>query len=137
MRQSILTVLLALFLGACAEGQAPLTASNIIITQPVPGMAMSAGYFELSNNSSQSISITHVTSPEFASVEMHETVIKNLVARMTALGTLTLQAGETVSFEPGGKHLMLMRPSAEIDSVTLQFFDDESLLLSVTTDFDR
>jgi copper(I)-binding protein len=137
MRQLTLTVLLVLLVTACTEAKAPLTASNIIVTQPVPGMAMSAGYFDLSNNSSQSISITHVTSPEFASVEMHETVIKNLVARMIALGTLTLQAGETMSFEPGGKHLMLMQPSDEIDSVTLQFFDDESLLLTVTTDFDR
>jgi len=122
-------------LAACAESRAPLTVSNVTVTQPVPGMAMSAGYLELTNNSSRSISITHVTSPQFASVEMHETVIENLVARMIALGTLTLQAGETVIFKPGGKHLMLMRPSDEIDSVTLQFFDDESLLLSITTDF--
>jgi copper(I)-binding protein len=42
-----------------------------------------------------------------------------------------------VSFEPGGKHLMLMRPADSIESVTLQFFASESLLLSVTTDFER
>jgi len=137
MRQLFCAALLVLFLAACAEGQAPLTASNVMVTQPVPGMAMSAGYLELSNNSSQSISITHVTSPEFASVEMHQTVIEDEVARMSALGTLTLQAGESVIFEPGGKHLMLMRPSGEIDSVTLQFFDGEALLLSITTGFDR
>jgi hypothetical protein len=137
MRQLIFAVLLALFLMSCTEGQAPLTASNVIVTQPVPGMTMSAGYFELTNNSGQAISITHVTSPEFASVEMHQTVIEDDVARMTALGTLTLQAGETVSFEPGGKHLMLMRPSDDIDSVTLQFFAGESVLLSVTTGLDR
>jgi len=134
MKQLCIVILMFL-LAACAESRAPLTVSNVTVTQPVPGMAMSAGYLELTNNSSRSISITHVTSPQFASVEMHETVIENLVARMIALGTLTLQAGETVIFKPGGKHLMLMRPSDEIDSVTLQFFDDESLLLSITTDF--
>jgi len=137
MRQPTFAVLLALFLMACTEGQAPLTASNVIVTQPVPGMTMSAGYFELTNNSGQAMSITHVTSPEFASVEMHQTVIEDEVARMTALGTLTLQAGETVSFEPGGKHLMLMRPSDNIESITLRFFASEALLLSVTTDFNR
>ena len=136
MKQLCIVILMFL-LAACAESRAPLTVSNVTVTQPVPGMAMSAGYLELTNNSSRSISITHVTSPQFASVEMHETVIENLVARMIALGTLTLQAGETVSFEPGGKHLMLMRPADEISSVTLQFFDGESVLLSVTTDFDR
>jgi hypothetical protein len=137
MRQLSFAVLLALLLMACAESQAPLAVSNVIVTQPVPGMAMSAGYFKLTNNSGQAIDITHITSPEFASVEMHETVIENEVARMIALGTLMLQPGETVSFEPGGKHLMLMRPSDSIESVTLQFFASESLLLSVTTDFER
>ena len=133
MKQLCIVILMFL-LAACAESRAPLTVSNVTVTQPVPGMAMSAGYLELTNNSSRSISITHVTSPQFASVEMHETVIENLVARMIALGTLTLQAGETVIFKPGGKHLMLMRPSDNIESVTLRFFDDESLLLSITTD---
>ena len=137
MRQLSFVILSALFLAACADEQAPLTASNVIVTQAVPGMAMSAGYFELTNNSGQAISITHVTSPEFASVEMHETIIKDEVAHMTPLGTLTVQSGETVSFEPGGKHLMLMRPSDDIDSVTLQFFAGESVLLSVTTGLDR
>ena len=137
MKQLSFVILSALLLAACTEEQAPLTASNVIVTQAVPGMPMSAGYFELTNNSGQAISITHVTSPEFASVEMHETIIKDEVARMTPLGTLTLQSGETVSFEPGGKHLMLMRPSDDIDSVTLQFFAGESVLLSVTTSFDR
>ena len=137
MKQLSFVVLLALLLMACAKGQAPLSVSNVIVTQPVPGLAMSAGYFELTNNSRQTIDITHITSPEFASVEMHETVIDNEVARMTPLGTLTLQPGETVSFEPGGKHLMLMRPADSIESVTLQFFASESLLLSVTTDFER
>jgi len=137
MKQLSFIVLLALLLMACAEGQAPLSVSNVIVTQPVPGMAMSVGYFELTNNSRQAIDITHIISPDFASVEMHETVIENEVARMTPLGTLILQPGETVSFEPGGKHLMLMRPSDSIESVTLQFFAGESLLLSITTDFKR
>jgi hypothetical protein len=98
---------------------------------------MSAGYFKLTNNSGQAISISHVTSPQFASVQMHETIIKDEVVRMAPLEMLILQPGETVSFEPGGKHLMLLRPADDIDSVTLEFFAGESLLLSVNTDFDR
>jgi copper(I)-binding protein len=135
MRRLTLAVLLALLVTACAEVKAPLTASNVIVTQAMPGTTMSAGYFVLTNNSEQAISITHVTSPEFASVEMHETVIKDEVARMISLGTLTVPAGETVTFERGGKHLMLMRAADDIDSVTLHFYAGESLLLSVNTAF--
>ena len=137
MKQLTLVVLSALLMLACSEAQAPLTASDVVVTRSVPGMPMSAGYFKLTNNSGQAISISHVTSPQFASVQMHETIIKDEVARMVPLETLILQPGETVSFEPGGKHLMLMRPADDIDSVTLTFFAGESLLLSVNTDFDR
>ena len=137
MKQLTLALLSALLMVACSQTQAPLSASDVVVTQSVPGMPMSAGYFKLTNNSGQAISISHVTSPQFASVQMHETIIKDEVARMVALETLILQPGETVSFEPGGKHLMLMRPVDDIDSVTLEFFAGESLLLSVITDFDR
>ena len=137
MKQLTLVVLSALLMLACSEAQAPLTASDVVVTRSVPGMPMSAGYFKLTNNSGQAISISHVTSPQFASVQMHETIIKDEVARMVSLEILILQPGETVSFEPGGKHLMLMRPADDIDSVTLKFFAAESLLLSVNTDFDR
>ena len=137
MKQLTLVVLSALLMFACSEAQAPLTASDVVVTRSVPGMPMSAGYFKLTNNSGQAISISHVTSPQCASVQMHETIIKDEVARMVPLEMLILQPGETVSFEPGGKHLMLMRPADDIDSVTLKFFAGESLLLSVNTDFDR
>ena len=137
MKQLTLAVLSALLMMACSQAQAPLTASDVVVARSVPGMPMSAGYFKLSNNSGQAISISHVTSPQFASVQMHETIIKDEVARMVPLEILNLPPGETVSFEPGGKHLMLMRPADDIDSVTLEFFAGESLLLSVNTDFDR
>jgi copper(I)-binding protein len=137
MKQLTLAVLSALLMVACSQAQAPLTASDVVVTRSVPGMPMSAGYFVLTNNSGQAISISQVTSPQFASVQMHETVIKDEVARMVPLEMLILQPDETVSFEPGGKHLMLMRPANDIDSVTLEFFAGESLLLSVNTDFDR
>ena len=137
MKQLTLAVLSALLMVACSQAQAPLTASDVVVTRSVPGMPMSAGYFKLTNNSGQAISISHVTSPQFASVQMHETIIKDEVARMIPLEMLILPPGETVSFEPGGKHLMLMQPANDIDSVTLEFFAGESLLLSVNTDFDR
>ncbi|MDH3275808.1 MAG: copper chaperone PCu(A)C [Gammaproteobacteria bacterium] len=137
MRQLTLAVLSALLMLACSQAQAPLSASDVVVTRSVPGMPMSAGYFKLTNNSGQAINISHVTSPQFASVQMHETIITDEVARMVSLEMLILQPGETVRFEPGGKHLMLMQPANDIDSVTLDFFAGESLLLSVNTDFDR
>ena len=85
MKQLTFIVLSALLLLACSEARAPLTANHVVVSRSVPGMQMNAGYFKLTNNSGQAISISHVTSPQFASVQMHETIIKDEVARMVPI----------------------------------------------------
>ena len=130
-----LPILLLVILGACSTDLQPaLVASNVTITQPMPGMAMSAGYLTLTNNSQEIITITRVSSPSYAAVELHETVIKDGVARMRPLEKLELPAGTSTILAPGGKHLMLMRPTkVAADSVSLQFYDGTTLLLTVTS----
>ena len=124
-----------LLLVACsAESQAPLVASDVVITTPPPGMPMSAAYMSLRNNSSQAIEITRVSSAQYGSVELHETTLVNGVARMRALPTLEIPAGKAVALERGGKHLMLMRPVGDVSTVSLQFFDNDSLLLTVNAE---
>lgn len=131
MRKSCL--LLALLLAACADGQeAPVVATDVTITQPMPGKSMRAAYLALTNNTTEAIRITRVTSDAFASVQLHETSLKDGVARMRSLPQLEIRAGETVRLERGGKHLMLMRPSGSAEMLTLQFFDGDSLLLTVS-----
>ena len=52
-----------------------------------------------------------------------------------AIPVLEIADGETATFERGGKHLMLMRPVDEPDAVTLNFYSDDTLLLTVDTEF--
>ena len=49
---------------------------------------------------------------------------------------LEIPAGETVTFERGGKHLMLMRPTVLCDTVSLSFMDGNNLILAVDATFD-
>lgn len=129
-----LFLVLALCVAACSgETEPPLTISDVVVKKPMPGMRMSAGYFTLTNNSRQPILITHVTSPQFGSVEMHESVIEDGVARMVGLDQLALQPGATVEFVPGGKHLMLMRPADDLTSVILEFHAGDTIVLRVDT----
>jgi copper(I)-binding protein len=125
------TVFMVSLFAACSVEHVPLVASDVLITKPLPGTQMTAGYFTLSNNTTQEIKITHVTSPEFESVEMHESVLEDGIVRMYALADLTILAGETVRFEPGGKHLMLMRPIGENDFVMLEFRAGKAIVLTV------
>ena len=131
-RRSLILALVAM-LAACSVEKVPLVASDVDIRKPMPGMNMSAGYLTLTNNTEQSIIITHVTSPQFGSVELHESVLEDGVSRMYALGNLTILPGHTVRFEPGGKHLMLMRPSIGADEITLDFHAGKAVILTINT----
>ncbi len=129
----IVPVLILVLLGcACSRDTAPLVADDVVIAKPKPGMNMTAGYLTLSNNASQKIIITQVASPQFESVEMHESVIEDGMARMYPLGDVTVLAQSSVVFQPGGKHLMLMRPIGEFDTVSLDFYAGKSVVLTVS-----
>ena len=133
--RKILFLLAACALTACTtEHKAPLVATDVVVYQSVPGNSMRAGYLALTNNTNETITIDRVTSPEFASVEMHESLLENGIAKMRALPALSIQAGETVRFEKGAKHLMLMRPIESFNSVTLQFYSNDEVLLTVVVE---
>ncbi len=132
MRIRSLCALAVVFVVACSGKQPPLLADQMQIARPVPGMSMGAGYLTLKNNSGQPIEITRVHSPELKSVEMHESVLEDGVSRMLKLQEVIILPGQSVSFEPGGKHLMLRYPATIPTQVTLQFYAEETLLLSVS-----
>ena len=97
---------------------------------------MSVGYMTLDNNSDQPIVIGNVTSPQFTSVEMHETVIEDDVARMASLTSLVIEPRSSVQFEAGGKHLMMSGPLNQTEAglpVTIEIHYESNGLLIVST----
>jgi copper(I)-binding protein len=70
------------------------------------------------------VEIVSASSPAFADVSLHETRIENGISRMRALTVLPVAAHASVSFAPGGLHLMLMQPKLvlkEGDQVEVDF----------------
>lgn len=134
IQQSILlrTLFMGVLIGACAEEPLPpLVTSDVIITAPLPGKSMSAGYLSITNNTDDAVHISRVDSPQFDSVQIHESVLEGGVAKMRRLDELTIPTKSTVKLQPGGKHLMLMGPSDTSHQVSLRFYSGETLLLSV------
>ena len=125
-----------LFLVACGAPQPPLVATDVEITRPMPGRSMSAGFLVLTNNTDEAIRITSVTSPQFGSVELHETTIEDGIARMRKMDALLVPARGSVTLERGGKHLMLMQAGELGDSVSLQLFDDDGPVLAIEYAFE-
>ncbi len=131
MMRKLLVIGAAMFAAGCGSDAPPIVASDVVVKPPMPGMRMTAGYLTLRNNTGEDIAIDRVTSPQFGKVEMHETVIEDGVARMSALGEVVVPAGKAVEFKPGGKHLMLMRPSENLDDVMLEFHAGDAIVLTV------
>ena len=131
MKTRSLCVLAFLFIVACSAEKPPLLAEKLRIARPVPGMSMGVGYLTLENGSDQQMTITRVHSPQLKSVEMHESVLEDGVSRMVRLQEVVILPGQSVSFEPGAKHLMLRYQATIPTQVTLQFYSAETLLLSV------
>lgn len=88
------------------------------------GGGTTAIYFNLLNRGAAADRLVAVSAtPGIAeAVEMHETVIENEMAMMQPVDGLDIPAGETVFFEPGGLHIMLVglqRDLAPGDAITL------------------
>ena len=133
----LVPILLTLFLVACGAPQPPLVATDLEVTKPMPGRQMSAGFLVLTNNTGEDIFISSVTSPQFASVEIHETTIEDGIARMREIEELLVPANGSVTLERGGKHLMLMRARNLQDSVTLHLMTGDVPALTVEYSFEE
>jgi periplasmic copper chaperone A len=119
----------------------PALAEQLQIVDPwtpeAPPGRMMAGFMTLSNHGDVPIVLVDARSPLFERVEIHTMIMDDGVMRMRRLEHLTIEPGQSVSLEPGGKHLMLMRPReslAQGDEIPLTLVDaddNEHDLISV------
>ncbi len=120
---------------ACVRPGA-ITASAAWIREAPPGAQRLAAYLVINNNLSTAITLTGVSSDSFAMVQIHRTTMHDGVARMRMIGELAIGPGQAESLRPGGTHLMLIDPQANLvagDSVrlVLHFADQPDLALRV------
>jgi copper(I)-binding protein len=112
MRLSILAAVAALVLAASADA-ATYRLSGIEIAQPWSRPAAAgtngAGFMTVTNKSKKPDTLASVDVPLAKKVEIHKTSMANGIMSMKRLDAgLALAPGESVSFAPGGYHLMLI-----------------------------
>lgn len=93
----------------------PLQAEQAWIRAAPPGMPMLAGYARLTNRGPDELRLVSVSGDEFGAIELHRTRTEDGISRMRPVPVLEIPAGRTVVLEPGGLHLMLMRPVRSLD----------------------
>jgi copper(I)-binding protein len=138
MRQSLLVVAVAVLLLSCGQetDRQSSTGEPIIeaawIRLAPPGAHMLAGYMDIVNPESAAIEIVSASCSGFGSTGIHRTEMEDDVARMRPQDLVRVPAGATVSFAPGGLHLMLHDPQAKLEagamvSCTLDLKDGRQL----------
>lgn len=113
---AVLALLVLPWVWAPAAACLGLLAEDAWIREAPPGATSTAGYARLRNAGEQALRIDGATAPAFASAALHRTVIEKGVSRMRHGEALEIAAGASASLEPGGWHLMLMRPSQPLQA---------------------
>tara|TARA_Y100000768_G_scaffold105029_1_gene76958 strand:+ start:149 stop:574 length:426 start_codon:yes stop_codon:yes gene_type:complete len=135
MRLFLLTSLL-FFLAACGKNENSISLTNLEIYAPLPGNTVTSGYANITNNTDVTVSIDSITSPNFKTVEIHETIIVSGIARMIEIEQLTIPANNDVVLKRGGKHIMFFDPTENIKigkniKLNIKLSNNENLKLEV------
>ena len=120
-----LALLAALFLIGCQQSGS-LEIQEAWVRPGPPNARMLAAYATLNNGSSTPVDLVEFSSPSFEVVELHRTQVVDGVSRMRQVRKLQLQPGEEAILEPGGLHLMLMRPTGPLDKPVTIHIDTAS-----------
>lgn len=101
-----------------------------------PSTEVMAAYLTLHNHTAKTFTLVSVSSPDFNRVEMHRTEEHDGMMKMLPVSRVMISSNGSVSFQPGGMHLMLMKPKKALKngdtvSLKLMFSDKSSLKTSV------
>ena len=105
-----LTFCAGTWLTAAESSRFPATVvvSDAWIRANAPGLDVAAAYFNIRNTGRQPVVLAGISTPAAAGATMHMTILRKGISSMREVASLTIAPGETVKFEPGGMHVMLM-----------------------------
>lgn len=109
----IILLALGIIIAPAASFSHEFKLGDLVVDHPIArattATAMtSAGYFMITNNGTADDTLLGVEA-DFPRVTIHDTTVENGVATMSHIeGGVVIPAGESVLFEPGGKHVMFM-----------------------------
>lgn len=112
LKPAFLIVAAALTLGSCG-GPKQLGVDHAWVRLPPVAGHPAAAYFEL-HGGADTATLVAVDTPAAAQAQMHESMTANGMSSMAPLAKVSVPAGETVKFAPGGKHVMLFGLNAAI-----------------------
>ena len=116
---------------ASGSSDADIRVDNARVRALLPGQDKTAGYFDVSNHGARPVTLVRAESPDVRAIEFHVTYQDGNMVRMRRLEAVTVAAGETVRFEPGGRHLMMFGVRSQSDITQVRFLTEDGRRLDV------
>lgn len=118
---------LALVISVGAASASEVTVKDAWI-RALPNRLPAGGYFTLHNSGKTPLTLTGAVSPACGMLMLHKSENMGGMMHMKDVHAIDVPAGGTLTFAPGGYHLMCMEPSPEVKpgatvKVTLHFGD--------------
>ncbi len=116
---------------ATDKTQLSVHVTHAYVNSAPPAVKVTAGFFELRNSGSVTITLTAISSPVAEKVELHQSASVDGRMTMRQLISLDIAPSEKVKLEPGGMHLMVwgldrsLRPGNSVP-LTLYFPNRQS-----------
>ena len=87
------------------------TVEDPYVREPAPGQSVLAAYLTIHNDSGDDLVLVGVSSARFQRVEIHRNVEQDGMLLMQQEDSVMIPRHGSLSFSPGGLHLILFHPS--------------------------
>ena len=112
------------FIKAAYANEASLSAEDAWISEAPPVSRVMVAYMTLKNTGAEDIEIVRAESDLYSSIEFHETIHQDGMARMVRYDSLKIGVNKRLELKRGGAHLMLFNPTKRLkagDTVKIKF----------------
>lgn len=135
MKRTLLAFALTAWPAFASAGD--LTVDHAMVPLAPPGSMAHAAFMTITNDGDTTRSLIGVTAEGYKMAHLHQSTETDGVAMMQAMHQLDIAPGQSVTFEHGGLHIMLMHPMSamtEGDTVPLllDFANGEKLPVTAT-----
>ena len=103
-----LTCLISISFSVLSDADEMLHWKDAWVRSMPPGAQVSAAYGMLMNHGDETVTLAAVSSEMSGTAEMHEVIADGDQRRMAQLTSIDIAPQETLIFEPGGRHIMLL-----------------------------
>ena len=113
-----------------------LVIENAWIAEAPPVSKVMVAYMSIKNTGSEDLEIIHAESDVYSSIEFHETIHEDDMARMIRHDSLQIDAHSSIELKRGGPHLMLFNPARRLKAgdeveIELTLYNRQTISISV------